>query len=219
MGLAAHWRRLPWTTRLFALGIFAAILCWQARYTSYSSVQQYGWPMSFKYLDSLCCASSQTLLIADLAVWLTLAGSTGYVVNRWWQCANRFPINRSSVTALIAVVGVLLAMGFTELYLLTYAHGGAVGPRYIDVTCLGRAISFDIGLFSDPIASSPLARAAVILGIGCTVYSIGILPCRLFQRWRGHVQLSGGLSECGTQAIVDAGNHGCSHCRYAIRLL
>lgn len=180
-GFLGRWRRLHWATRLSVLAAFVTPLWWQTRYTSFIGNPQYGWPMSFGHIPMQWSGRAQmwvSMLVVDCVVWLILAGSTGYVVERWRRRPNRFRPAFARARALSPVIAGLLVLGCAEAYLRVHSQNGSmcwICPKYGSVSFGSMELQFDIGLFTDPIYCWPLARSMVISAIGCTIYTAGSL--------------------------------------------
>jgi hypothetical protein len=221
--LKHRWAELHWATRLSALIVFAALLWWQSRYTWSVHNPMYGWPMPFDnlwYGESLRPELSLTILLLDCGVWVLLAGSAGFFLNRWRLAAYRLRPTLNATLAVVAVVAVILALGCAETYLRKHPNNGSMFPRYARVELGSIDVWFDIGLFTDPMYCWPLVRIVVVFAIGSGIYTVGTLlyrsvQCRCLVSETHKANLAASQSTFGTVArssLVDDDRAGLS-CR------
>ena len=187
--LIDRWMCLHWLTRFSVLGAFGVLLWWQTRHTFWFGFPQYGWPISYEYVLGYKRGRSYPMFFVDFVVWLTLAGSTGYVIEKWWRQPSRFRLNRSRALAFSSVLLVLCAFRCIEAYFRMQADNDCVCPKYGYVDLGRMELWLDIGLFTDPIYCWPLIRIVVIGTVGCAIYAISLAIYRIVRcgvRWSTH---------------------------------
>ncbi len=172
------WTSLHWATRIAMLLVLFAIQWWQARYTWISHDRTYGWPIAFA--NAWDAGESYPWLLAlDAAVWLVLLASVGYALERLWRKTKPFQFSLGSLFGLQAVVAVLLALGGAERFLRANPSYGWMALDYASSDWGRSGIWFDIELLTDSPLHWPLSRIAIILAIGCVVYTAGSLVSRV----------------------------------------
>ena len=179
-----YWASFHWATRISVLLVLFAIQWWQARYTWSIHNPMYGWPVSFNnvWSDGGRGEWHPWLLAFDSAVWLILLVSVGYAVERFWRRSKPFQFTLGSLFGLQAVLAILLALGYAEGHLRAHPNNGSIYPKYACRDLGGETVGLDIGLFTDPPIRWPLARMAIIFGIGCAMYTAGSLTLRAVRR-------------------------------------
>ena len=190
--LRNHWVQLHWATRLCAIAVIVVLLGWQSRNTSFVRNPMFGWPMPFTnlwYRGSPRPGSSPSILILDCAVWLLLAGSTGYVVEMSRRQTNQIRLRLRTVLGVFSAVVVLVAIGCTETYFREHPGNDSIFPRYGRADLGGIDVWLDIGLFTDPIYCWPLTRIVIVFSIGCAVYTANCLLYELARRIRSRTTM------------------------------
>jgi hypothetical protein len=200
--LKSLWTSLYWATRIAMLLVLFAIQWWQARYTWSVHNPMYGWPVSFNnvWIGDARRDWHPWLLALDAAVWIALLVSVGYALERLWRKAKPFQFSLGSMFGLQAIVAVVLAIGCAEGFLRENPNVFTIYPKYASCGLGGVTIGLDIGLFTDPPLDWPLARIAIILGIGCVVYTAGSLISRAV--WRREAATSSRVSSYKSPAMA-----------------
>jgi hypothetical protein len=167
------------------LAVLLALLWWQSRWMWGIHNPMYGWPMPFNnvWYDNFEGEWRPSILILDIGVWLILAGSVGYVLEGWRRKPDRYQLTPARRRALLAVAGVVFALGCVEIYLRLHPNNEAIVPQYARLDLGHVQIWFDIGLFTAPPFSRLWGRIVIMLAIGCTVYTAGCLS-RILPRVR-----------------------------------
>ena len=135
----------------------------------------YGWPMPFNnvwYKGNGQGEWLPSILLLDIVTWLVLAGAAGLVAEGWCRKANRLQISLGSLFVVQIVAALLLALGSAEGYLRAHPNNDSIIPRYGHVNVGGNEVWFDIGLFTDPPLAGLLTRIAIIVAIGCAIFSV-----------------------------------------------
>jgi hypothetical protein len=169
--LVNRWTRCHWSTRLCVIGVVAAILIWQARWTWLVHSPMFGWPMPFDNLwySGHKAERSALVLVLDAIVWLALAGSTAFVLERWRRGGRKLSLRTLFIAQ--AAAALVLILGLAENYLRQHPNNESIVPRYAMRSCFGLDVWFDIGLFSDSFNQWTLIRGVMIFAIWCAAYS------------------------------------------------
>jgi hypothetical protein len=170
------WRYIHWASRIAILVVLAALLWWQARYAlTIVHNPMYGWPMPFNnvWCEGFHHAWRPQILLLDIAVWFVLAASTGYVLDVWRRKPNKRQVTLRTLFALQSVAAVVLALGCVEGYLRAHPNNDSIFPEYARWEFGAVSLWFDIGLFTDPLRSSPILRATIVFAVACSVYTAG----------------------------------------------
>ena len=196
------------------LVVLVSLLWWQARYTLAFGNPMYGWPMPFNnvWYDDFYGEWRPSILVFDAAVWLVLAGSTGYVINVWRRKANKRQVTLRGLFAVQSVAAVMLALGCIEGYLRAHPNNGSIVPKYAQWhTCAGN-LWFDIGLFTDSLRSWLLLRVTVLFAVACSIYTVEHLLCAALVRirsWMGRQSNGCPLARTDDSAAQDVVGSDC----------
>jgi hypothetical protein len=169
---AHRWYRLHWVSRVSMLAVLASLLWWESRTTSDSYDAMFGWPMAFR---NLWYAGLDTfrpsILILDIALWLFIAGSVGYVIESWRRKPNRRQFSLAGLICFQTGAAVLVSLGFCEVYLRAHPNDFWMQPPFARLDMGFTVVWLDIGLFTEPLGSHLLDRMIILLAIGCAFYS------------------------------------------------
>lgn len=167
-----RWRQLHWTARVVVLIVLVAILWWQMRFSWVFARAMYGWPMPYNYIRIPGASQWNPLtLLADVMIWLFLAGGVGYTLKRCRELRRGREYCMAALEFGIALL-VTAAFAYCEWY-VRFHVGCAIAPRrFAALEWFGGRLVIAVGLFTEPFHYLPLTRTMIIFAITGAVFAM-----------------------------------------------
>jgi hypothetical protein len=170
--LAHRWHRLHWFSRVSMFAVLASLLWWVTRTESGMYDAMFGWPLAFHNIwYSGIDTFRMIILILDIAVWLFLAGSVGYVSESWRRKPNRRQFSLAGLVCFQTAAAALVSLGFWMLNLQAHPNDFWLVPPFVRLDMGFTVVWLDIGLFTEPPSSPLWDRTIILVAIGCSFYS------------------------------------------------